>query len=103
MTTSEFGPVPEQRHYMPGVTAEQDQQYFEQCIHAVTHANPKNVVHSLIPQAAAPENQEQCWATIQSQPCHVPRYSQLDYARDGHHFDRVTAEVLAKQMAALIQ
>jgi len=84
------------------VGAEQDIDNTWKCIRSVDQVAKEfdvNVINSFIPEFIARNFQDMFWnfsTAIEIQ--YVPEFQRLDLARDGHHYDIVTATQLTNQL-----
>lgn len=80
-------------------TNEDDIDYFTDCVSLVEKQRADtHVVHAVIPDFA-PKDWIDSAMKVLKPFCHIPYTEQLDTARDGHHFDRVTAEWVTEAVA----
>ena len=61
-----------------------------------------HIVHSVIPEFCPVKWTDRAMAVIEPYD-HVPHTPKLDLARDGHHFDRATAEWVVEQVVPLLR
>jgi hypothetical protein len=72
------------------------------CI-ACVHALGINIIHSFIPNFASIFAARKIIDYLdQLRCCYVPPFKQLDRARDGHHYDSVTAEFFTDKIIQLV-
>jgi len=72
------------------------------CISRV-HATGLNVIHSFVPGFAAQSAVVKIIAHLNQLQCrYVAPFDLLDHARDGHHYDAITAESFTNQIIPLI-
>jgi hypothetical protein len=87
------------QHFNPDSTDEDDVKEFDRCVRLVDqHRGSTHVVHAVIPWFAPGEWIGPALYSIQDLP-HVPYTVCLDWARDGHHFDRITSEWMVTRAA----
>jgi hypothetical protein len=80
-----------------GATELEDQTNFQTCISSIEQSNT-NIVHFIIPFAyAAAHNTSTAKDWL---PDYIKEVLQLDFARDGHHFDILTSQWVAQQAAS---
>lgn len=82
-----------------GATELEDQDNFQSCIVALKGSST-NIVHFIIPCAYAASHNHSIVKTEDWLPSYVKEVQQLDYARDGHHFDILTSQWVAQQAAS---
>ena len=80
---------------LDGATALDDRVNFQTCISSL-ECSSTNIVHFIIPFAYADlhSTSEDCFLR------HVNKVTQLDFARDRHHFDILTSQWVAQQAAS---
>lgn len=77
-----------------GATELEDQTNFQTCINSIRQSST-NIVHFIIPFAyAAAHNPSTAKDWL---PDYVKEVPQMDFARDGHHFDILTSQWVAQQ------
>lgn len=74
---------------------------FKSCINLLKDVN-SNLVYSFIPEFAEAEHQAEYIDACQPNKI-IPLFNKLDLARDGHHFDRITSQWVAEQVAPLLK
>jgi hypothetical protein len=80
-----------------GATELEDQTNFQTCINSIEQSNT-NIVHFIIPFAyAAAHNPSTAKDWL---PDYIKEVRQQDFARDGHHFDILTSQWVARQAAS---
>jgi hypothetical protein len=79
-----------------GATERDDQINFQTCIGSL-EGSSTNILHFIIPFAYADSHNSRSkdWP-----PSHINKVTQLDVARDGHHFDILTSQWVAQQAAS---
>jgi hypothetical protein len=94
------------RHHSKHFTIEQDTRNTIECIDQVQHVaqgHNINLIHSFIPEFALPDPMKLIEQHVRDSGARfVPAFAKLDLARDGHHFDILTAEWVAKQVQNLL-
>lgn len=79
-------------------TNEDDIDYFTECVNLVeTHRTNTNIIHAVIPGFAPRDWISRAMQVLQA-CCHIPYTEQLDTARDGHHFDCITADWITEEI-----
>lgn len=87
-----------QVHYTRS-TDQEDVENLRTCVSAVAQAaGNTRIVHAAIPNFAPVDYRDASMAVLAEQPHNVPYFKKLDLARDGHHFDRLTADWVAAQV-----
>lgn len=81
---------------------QEDVEHLQRCVDAVQQAGGQRVIHAMIPGLAPKDVFAQCWEIVQKQTHSIPHFAIQDLARDGHHFDRITADWVAKQAQDLL-
>jgi hypothetical protein len=72
---------------------QQDNDNTVSCIKAVTEKSTSTIIHSFIPYFAHGKDKFQLLSTIKDlSTMSIPEITKLDTARDGHHYDILTAE-----------
>lgn len=80
-----------------GATELEDQTNFQTCISLIEQSST-NIVHFIIPLAyAAAHNNSIAKDWL---PDYIKEVPQLDFARDGHHFDILTSQWVAQRAAS---
>jgi hypothetical protein len=89
-------------HYSNALDHE-DLENFQRCVRSVQKFNNNiNVVHSVIPELSPQRFIEKCGQIVNYNKQYVGYFPKLDLARDGHHFDCVTAQSLVNAIIPLI-
>lgn len=60
------------------------------------------IIHSFIPEFAGKDKAEFEQKLLTHTRLIIPEFRQLDLARDGHHYDRLTASILVSQIVRLL-
>jgi hypothetical protein len=90
-------------HYINSLDQE-DVENFQYCVDCVKLFNNNiNVVHSVIPELSPAKLINTCEQIVNYNNQYVGYFSKLDLARDGHHFDRITAQALVNAMTPLLR
>ena len=83
-------------------TDQEDVEDFAHWVHDVElHKGRTRIVHSVVPLFCPGEFQDLAMSVL-APYLHVPHTRKLDLARDGHHFDRVTAEWVVERVVPLL-
>jgi hypothetical protein len=82
---------------LDGATEQDDQINFQTCISSIPHSST-NILHFIIPYAYAAVHGIK--AAKDWLPDYIKEVPQLDFARDGHHFDILTSQWVAQQAAS---
>lgn len=88
-------------HYVHS-TDEEDIENLKQCINRVRHHQQKRIIHASIPHFAPLYCKTQGRAAIECQLHWISYFENLDWARDGHHFDIKTSQWVAEQVQPLL-
>lgn len=88
-------------HYVAS-TDEDDLENLKQCMNRVTQYQNHRVIHSSVPSFAPAHMMSACRSVLESQPHWIPDFKNLDYARDGFHFDVITSQWIADQISSLL-
>jgi hypothetical protein len=82
----------------------EDLENFQLCVDRVKEFdNHTNVVHSVIPELSPQRFIEHCGRIVNYNNRYVGYFPKLDLARDGHHFDCITAQSLVNATIPLIR
>jgi hypothetical protein len=82
----------------------QDLNNFQQAINGIRqYDNDINIIHSVVPELSPKRFIDQCGAMLNYKNQYVGYFPKLDLARDGHHFDRITAQNLVNSMIPLLR
>ena len=89
-------------HFDPNSNEQEDIEDTINCILRV-HELGINVIHSFIPKFASESAAKQITNCLDQLQCrYVEPFSNLDLARDGHHYDIITSEFFTNQIIQLI-
>lgn len=89
-------------HYVDS-THEDDLDNFTQCLKILGKYQKHQIIHSSIPKFAPAHMLRSSREILEKEDCYIPYFDNLDLARDGHHFDVVTADWVAAQVSLLLQ
>jgi hypothetical protein len=80
-------------HSVPHNTVHDDLTNIIECIELVNSAttSSKQIIHSFIPEFSS-DSEELFQYLDQQQIPYIPEFSRLDWARDHHHYDKLTSE-----------
>lgn len=99
----DFDPAKIKQLHSARTTGQEDIAHFSECLRQVSDLTGSTVCHTMVPEPAPVQLMEQCQDLIAQQQYHIPVVQKIDLARDGFHFDRVTAECVATQALLQIQ
>jgi hypothetical protein len=82
----------------------QDLNNFQQAIDRIRYYdNNINIIHSVVPELSPKRFIDQCGQMLNYKNQYIGYFSKLDLARDGHHFDRITAQTLVNSIIPLLR
>lgn len=85
------------------VDASQEQHFENWCNCIDQVSSVSNIIHCMVPRFAPDNQKQQCLEYVQSKKLtSIGECQQLDFARDGRHFDLITVQLLVKQMMSLL-
>jgi hypothetical protein len=100
--TQSFDPRQIKQLHSGRTTDHEDLEHFSGCLQRLNDFTDTTVVHTMVPESAPEAWIGQCRDLISQQRCHIPIVQKIDLARDGFHFDRLTAESVALQVLSQI-
>lgn len=89
-------------HYVDS-THEDDLHNFIQCLKSLRKYQRHQIIHSSIPGFAPSPLIPVSREILEKEDFYIPYFDNLDRARDGHHFDIVTARWVSEQMSLILR